>query len=154
MVDENQFTAFWDNEKPNINNLLKLENEDIEELPSTLIKNIQNKLLIQNIYKRLYIIEQCFFNPQSITIENFDQLRHIPGEHWTSRIYTLFRDTHIPQFYILDIFTDEENTNHDEQSVPNTVYVQLISFRTKMFVMSKLTHFFALQPNSSINIYD
>jgi hypothetical protein len=151
MADENQFTELWNENTSDISYLmLHLENEDIDELPSTIIQNIQNKILIQKIYKRIHLIEQCFFNPQTLTLENCEQLKHIPGEDWTSIIYTLFRDTEIPQYYILDIYKNE----HDNRSVPNPIYIQFLSFRTKMFVKSKLIQHFSLQPDNPIKIYD
>lgn len=128
------------------------EREIPEELsiPAEMIENIQNKLLIKSIQQRMFNIEQCYFNPQTLTIENYNQLRNTPGEHWKSRMYILFCDTYLPHYWILDIW---KSPSQDPNEIPHTVYLQLISFRAKMFVKSTLTHFLSYQ-NASINVYD
>jgi hypothetical protein len=150
-MNKNQFSELWNDDLPNQANLLKLENEDIDELPSALIQNIQNKILIQKIYKQIHKIERYFFYPQTLTLLNCEELQVIPGKHWTSKIYTLFRIIQISPKYIHDIY---KNENDDDHPFPNTIYIQLISFQVKMFVLSALTHYFSFQPNSCIKIYD
>jgi hypothetical protein len=103
-----------------------------------------------SLQQRMFNIEQCYFNPQVLSLEGFEQLRSIPGQHWKSRVYTLFCDAYLPHTWILDIWKDPSHTTNE---IPNTVHIQFISFRTKMYVKSALTHFFAYQ-NTSLNVYD
>lgn len=124
------------------------ENKDV--IPSKMIENIQNKLLIKNIELRMFNIEQCYFNPHVLSIEGVNQLQSTYSQHWKSKIYTLFRDTFLPHSWILDIWKDPF---HDTNESPNTVHIQFVSFRSKMYVKSILTHFFSYQ-NLSINVYD
>lgn len=150
MNKANQFAEFWNKDKPNLAQLLKLENEDINKLPNALIQNIQNKILIQKLYKKIRTIEQLFFYPQTLTLENCESLQMIPGEHWTSKIYTLFYNAQIPQDYIYDIYENED----DLSPIPHTIYIQFVSFRAKMHAKNVLTHYFSMQPHNSIKIYN
>ena len=124
--------------------------EDENIIPVEMVENIQNKLLINSIQHRLFNIEQCYFNPQVLTIEGYKQLRCTPGQHWKSRMYTLFCDAYLPHYWILDIWKSRLD-NTDE--VPNTVFVQFITLQAKMFVKNTLTDFFSTQ-NTNINVYD
>ena len=124
--------------------------EEEDNIPFKVIQNIQNKLLIKKIQQRIFNIEQCYFNPQILTIEGYRHLRSTPGQHWKSKVYTLFCDTYLPHYWILDIW---KSPSHNPDEVPNTVYIQFITFRAKMFVKTTLDHFFS-QQNSCINLYD
>jgi hypothetical protein len=124
--------------------------EDENIIPVEMVENIQNKLLLNSIQHCLFNIEQCYFNPQVLTIEGYKQLRCTPGQHWKSRMYTLFCDAYLPHYWILDIWKSRLD-NTDE--VPNTVFVQFITFQAKMFVKNTLTDFFSTQ-NTNINVYD
>jgi len=126
---------------------------DLEEennIPIDMIQNIQNSILIKNIERRLFNIEQCYFNPPTLTLQGYEQLRNTPGQHWKARIYTLFCDAYLPHYWILDIW---KNPLDDPEECPNTVYIQCITFRAKMFIKNTLTHFFSFQ-NTSINVHD
>jgi hypothetical protein len=125
------------------------EEKDQNAIPPEAFQQIQNNLMIKRIEKRMYNIEQCYFNPQTLTIQGYNQLRNIPGQHWKSRIYTLFDDLNLPHYWILDIW---ESPSH-KSKIPFVVYIQLITFQTKMFVKSVLTEYFTNQ-NSNINIID
>jgi hypothetical protein len=174
MMNSTQADELWNNEGVDLISLLKKENEDIDELPLPVIQNIQNKILIQKLHKRLYTLEEHFYYPQTLTLEGCEQLNSIAGEHWTSRFYTLFREAQIPPFYILDVWKDDINidnnivndndndndtpTHKDNNTrfdiVPHTVYIQLITYRAKMLAKSKLNLYFSTLPNCSININD
>ncbi len=66
-----------------------INEEEHEHIPAEMIENIQHKLLIRSIERRLFTIEQCYFNPQILTIEGYGRLRNLPGQqHWKSKIYT------------------------------------------------------------------
>jgi len=127
-----------------------MENSLEEVIPCERIETIQNQLLIKNIEKRLYTIEVCYYNPQVLTIIGYHLLPSSPGQHWKSKIYKLFSDVHLPHYWILDIWIHPSQSSNE---IPNTVYVQCITFRAKMFVKSTLTHFFSIQ-NANINVYD
>lgn len=148
----NPFSELWNEDQPNLTQLLKSKNEDIDELPFSLIQNIQNKILIQKIHKRLSTIETLFFYPQTLTLENCQQLNTTPKEHWTSTIYNLFHDAQIPKEYIFDIYKNENE--NDNNPVPNTIYIQFKSFQYKMFAKHVLTNYLSLQPNNNIQIFD
>ena len=125
--------------------------EDVNNIPSQHFQHIQNKLLITRIERRMFKIEQCYFNPQTLTIIGYNQLRNIPGQHWKSKIYTLFNDAYLPHYWVLDIWASPSHKPQNE--IPVVVYIQLITFQAKMFVKSTLTEFFSYQ-NSNINIID
>ena len=127
------------------------EEDDEDIIPPETFQHIQNKLLIKRIEQRMFNIEQCYFNPQTLTIQGYNQLRNIPGQHWKSRLYTLFNDAYLPHYWILDIWASPSHKTDNE--IPVILYVQLITFQAKMFVKSVLTEFFAYQ-NSNINIID
>jgi hypothetical protein len=124
--------------------------EEENSITTKMIENIQNKLLIKKIKHRMFNIEQCYFNPQILTIWGYDQIRSTPGQHWKSRIYTLFCDAYLPHYWILDIW---KSRVHNTDEIPNTVYVQMITFQAKMFVKKNLEHFFSYQ-NTGIHVYD
>ncbi len=124
--------------------------EDQNTIPPEAFQQIQNNLMIKRIEKRIYNIEQCYFNPQTLTVQGYNQLRCIPGQHWKSRIYTLFDDLNLPHYWILDIW---ESPSHNSTKIPDIVHIQLITFQTKMFVKSVITEYFTNQ-DSNINIID
>lgn len=126
-----------------------INEEEHEHIPAEMIENIQHKLLIRSIERRLFTIEQCYFNPQILTIEGYDRLRNLPGQqHWKSKIFTLFSDAYLPHHWILDIWKSRL-ADADER-----VYVQLITFQTKMFVKSVLTQHFLDEYDANVNVYD
>ena len=124
--------------------------EEYNNIPPKKSQQIQNQLLIKQVQHRLFNIEQCYFNPQILTIEGYNQLRNIPGQHWKARLYTLFSDVYLPYYWILDFW---KSPSHVPDEIPNTVYVHCITFRAKMFIKTNLTHFFASQ-NTNIHVYD
>jgi hypothetical protein len=128
------------------------EEEEEDIIPAKMLQNIQNKLIIQNIKYRMYKVKQCYFNPETLEIVGYNLLRGTPGQHWKSRIYTLFCDAYLPHFWIIDIWKHSANNTNDDE-IPSVVYIQLISFRVKMFVQKSLTNFFKDQ-NKNINVYD
>jgi len=89
----------------------KTREEEENSVPIKMIENIQNKLLIKKIKHRMFNIEQCYFNPQILTICGYDQIRSTPGQHWKSRIYTLFCDAYLPHYWILDIWKSRKTLN-------------------------------------------
>jgi hypothetical protein len=126
------------------------QKEEENDIPPIIIENIQNKLLIKNIEKRMFEIEQCYSNPQVLTIEGYNLIKNTNEQHWKSRIYNLFCDAKLPHYWILDIWKNPLNKPNE---IPNIVYIQCITFRAKMYIKSVLTDFFLYQ-NTNINIYD
>ena len=74
------------------------EEEDAENIPPEHFQHIQNKMLIKRIEQRMFNIEQCYFNPQTLTNTGYNQLRSIPGQHWKCRLFTLFNDVNLPHY--------------------------------------------------------
>jgi hypothetical protein len=133
------------------NNREETHQEEENEIPVEVFQNIQNKLLIQTIEQRMATIKQYYFNPQTLEIDNYNLLRSAPGQHWKSKIYTLFCDAYLPHYWIVDIYKNNSRTTNEE--IPTVVYIQLMSFPVKMFVKKSLTNFFKDQ-NININVYD
>ena len=125
--------------------------EDVNNIPSQHFQHIQNKLLITRIERRMFKIEQCYFNPQTLSIAGYHQLRSIPGQHWKCRLYTLFNDVNLPHYWVIDLWRSP--SHQPNAKIPVIVYVQLITFQVKMFVNSILTEFFSNQ-NFPIDIMD
>jgi hypothetical protein len=105
------------------------------ELPS--INTIQNNFYIKRLKRRLLQLEKIHFDDQTIVIEGCEHLRSVPGQHWRSKIYSLFHDAGLPRFYILDMSTDDITDN-----IPQKITIQLITYRVKLFVRSVLLEFF------------
>ena len=74
------------------------EDEDANNIPSQHVQHIQIKLLIKQIERHMFNIEQCYFNPQTLTNTGYNQLRSIPGQHWKCRLFTLFNDVNLPHY--------------------------------------------------------
>ena len=108
------------------------------ELPS--INTIQNNFYIKRLKRRLLQLEKIHFDDQTIVIEGCENLRSVPGQHWRSKIYSLFHDAGLPRFYILDMSTDDITDN-----IPQKITIQLITYRVKLFVRSVLLEFFLSQ---------
>jgi len=123
---------------------------DVNNHPAEMDETIQNKLILQSIEQRLFNIERCYFNPQILVIEGYNQLRSTPFNFWKSRLYTLFCDTYLSHYWILDIW---QNSSHDDPyKVPNTVFIKLVTYTVKIFVKKTLTQFFSSQ-NVDIKVY-
>jgi hypothetical protein len=115
------------------------------ELPS--INTIQNNFYIKRLKKRLLQLEKIHFDDQTIVIEGCEHLRSVPGQHWRSKIYSLFHDAGLPRFYILDMSTDDITDN-----IPQKITIQLITYRVKLFVRSVLLEFFLSQNMQNISV--
>jgi len=115
------------------------------ELPS--IKTIQNNFYIKRLKRRLLQLEKIHFDDQTIVIEGCEHLRSVPGQHWRSKIYSLFHDAGLPRFYILDMSTDDITDN-----IPQKITIQLITYRVKLFVRSVLLEFFLSQNMQNISV--
>ena len=74
------------------------EDEDANNIPSQHVQHIQIKLLIKRIERHMFNIEQCYFNPQTLTNTGYNQLRSILGQHWKCRLFTLFNDVNLPHY--------------------------------------------------------
>ena len=116
------------------------------ELPS--INTIQNNFYVKRLQRRLLHLEKIYFNKQTIVIEGCEHLRSIPGQHWRSRIYSLFHDAGLPRFYILDMRTDNIT-----DTIPSKITIELITYRVKLFVKSVLLDFFLSQKKHNVNVY-
>ena len=116
------------------------------EIPS--IKTIQNNFALKRLKRRLFQLEKIYFNKQTLIIEGCEHLRSVPGQHWRSKIYSLFHDAGLPRFYILDMFTDTIT-----DTIPSKITIQLITYRVKLFVRSVLLDFFLSQKKNTINVY-
>ncbi len=108
------------------------------ELPS--INTIQNNFYIKRLKRRLLQLEKIHFDDKTIVIEGCEHLRSVPGQHWRSKIYSLFHDAGLPHFYILEMSTDDITDN-----IPQKITIQLITYRVKLFVRSVLLEFFLSQ---------
>ena len=115
------------------------------ELPS--INTIQNNFYIKRLKRRLLQLEKIHFDDQTIVIEGCEHLRSVPGQHWRSKIYSLFHDAGLPRFYILDMSTDDITDN-----IPQKITIQLITYRVKLFVRSVLLEFFLSQNMQNISV--
>ena len=115
------------------------------ELPS--INTIQNNFFIKRLKRRLLQLEKIHFDDQTIVIEGCEHLRSVPGQHWRSKIYSLFHDAGLPRFYILDMSTDDITDN-----IPQKITIQLITYRVKLFVRSVLLEFFLSQNMQNISV--
>jgi len=91
------------------------------ELPS--INTIQNNFYIKRLKRRLLQLEKIHFDDQTIVIEGCEHLRSVPGQHWRSKIYSLFHDAGLPRFYILEMSTDDITDN-----IPQKITIQLITY--------------------------
>jgi len=117
----------------------------VQELPS--ISTIQNNLSVKKLKKRLLNLEKIHFNKQTIILEGCEHLRSIPGQHWRSRIYSLFFDAGLPRFYILSMYS-----HNITDTVPSTIIIECISYRVKLFVRSVLLDFFISQNKNNITV--
>jgi hypothetical protein len=126
----------------------ELDSSIVSELPS--ITKIQNKFQMKRLKKRTHAVETAMFESQTITLEGCNQLRGIIGQHWTSRILGLFTDARIPHAYILNMSSIEEN--EPENEIPNTIKIELITYRTKLYVFSRLLQFLT-ENRKNVNIY-
>jgi hypothetical protein len=124
------------------------EEEDFRQKLFPLIQALKLQPILYQSQNKILTIENIFFNPQLITIVGYDQLRSIPGQDWKSRILSLFYDANLPQFWVLDLWQD----NNDNQDIPHKVIVQLITYHVKLYVASVLTHFFSSQNKANIYI--
>jgi hypothetical protein len=115
------------------------------ELPS--INTIQNNFYIKRLKRRLLQLEKIHFDDQTIVIEGCKHLRSVPGQHWRSKIYSLFHDAGLPRFYILEMSTDDITDN-----IPQKITIQLITYRVKLFVRSVLLEFFLSQNMQNISV--
>ena len=115
------------------------------ELPS--INTIQNNFYIKRLKRRLLQLEKIHFDDQTIVIEGCEHLRSVPGQHWRSKIYSLFHDAGLPRFYILEMSTDDITDN-----IPQKITIQLITYRFKLFVRSVLLEFFLSQNMQNISV--
>ena len=115
------------------------------ELPS--INTIQNNFYIKRLKRRLLQLEKIHFDDQTIVIEGCEHLQSVPGQHWRSKIYSLFHDAGLPRFYILDMSTDDITDN-----IPQKITIQLITYRVKLFVRSVLLEFFLSQNMQNISV--
>ena len=115
------------------------------ELPS--INTIQNNFYMKRLKRRLLQLEKIHFDDQTIVIEGCEHLRSVPGQHWRSKIYSLFHDAGLPRFYILDMSTDDITDN-----IPQKITIQLITYRVKLFVRSVLLEFFLSQNMQNISV--
>ena len=115
------------------------------ELPS--INTIQNNFYIKRLKRRLLQLEKIHFDDQTIVIEGCEHLRSVPGQHWRSKIYSLFHDAGLPRFYILEMSTDDITDN-----IPQKITIQLITYRVKLFVRSVLLEFFLSQNMQNISV--
>jgi hypothetical protein len=114
-------------------------------LPS--VAAIQNKLMLKRLSKRVQDLEKIMFEAHTIRLEGIDYLSGIPGQHWTSRIYTLFTHANLPHTYILTMATSD--TIND---LPKTVDITLITYRVKLHTYYTLLHYFT-EHRKDINIY-
>jgi hypothetical protein len=103
-------------------------------LPS--ISDIKKKFELKRLQRRVHNLEKIYFDNQYIEIIGCEHLRNVPGQHWKSRIYSLFHDAGLPSFFILDMFTYNLT-----DTVPSRVTVQLITYRVKLFVKSILIEY-------------
>jgi hypothetical protein len=117
----------------------------------TLNEPNRTKLIIDQIEQRLYNIEKCYFNPNTLAIVGYNRLRHTPDQYWKSRVYTMFSDAFLPHAWILDIWKHSSHDEDDTYEIPTTVYINIITFSAKVFVKKTLTHF--LSQNPDINVY-
>jgi hypothetical protein len=115
------------------------------ELPS--INTIQNNFYIKRLKRRLLQLKKIHFDDQTIVIEGCEHLRSVPGQHWRSKIYSLFHDAGLPRFYILEMSTDDITDN-----IPQKITIQLITYRVKLFVRSVLLEFFLSQNMQNISV--
>ncbi len=115
------------------------------ELPS--INTIQNNFYIKRLKRRLLQLEKIHFVDQTIVIEGCEHLRSVPGQHWRSKIYSLFHDAGLPRFYILEMSTDDIT-----DTIPQKITIQLITYRVKLFVRSVLLEFFLSQNMQNISV--
>jgi len=92
-------------------------------------------------------LEKIHFDDQTIVIEGCEHLRSVPGQHWRSKIYSLFHDAGLPRFYILEMSTDDITDN-----IPQKITIQLITYRVKLFVRSVLLEFFLSQNMQNISV--
>jgi hypothetical protein len=114
-----------------------------------LITEIQNRLLVQRLKKRILTLDTLFFEPHVITIEGCKNLRRIPNQHFFSSILSLFTEAALPHNYILKITT---NTLNDDY--PHIVSIHVITYRVKLYVFSVLNQFFTTQyTQKAVNIY-
>jgi len=137
----------------------KEEEEEEEEtqqnnkyILGNLIKNIQNKIVLNNIEKSLFEIKQCYLNPQTLTIYGFNQIEHIPDPYWKSRLYTLFNYAYLPHYYIIDCWKDPSEDN--SYQIPPIVHIQIITYPAKMFVKESLLCYFSNINYSNISVID
>lgn len=69
----------------------------------------------------------------TITILNFQLLQHKNNPLWKSYVYTLLQNTHIPTFWILHVIPE-----HSNDTFPNTVFIQPISYQVKDLLCQRL----------------
>jgi len=112
------------------------------------IQNIQNKILLKKLEKKYTFLENIYFCPQILNIHGFHHLRNIPGQNWKSKVHSLFYETNLPQFWILDVQNDDDNDS------PQKIKIQLISYRVKIFVKTILINYFNTVHNNNICISD
>lgn len=102
--------------------------------------------MLRKLQQRYALLDHLFHHPHSIVIHGCQNLRSIPGQHWKSKIHSLFYDANLPQFWILDVI----NTNNED--LPNVITIQLIDIQVKLFVKATLQHFFNIQHKNNIFI--
>lgn len=113
-------------------------------LPS--ISTIQHRLLLKRIKKRVLALEKDMFDPHTITLEGIDTLPGISGQHWTSRLYSLFTHANLPHAYILSIETFDKIND-----MPKTAVITVITYRVKLYSFYSLLQYFA-EHRKDINI--
>ena len=128
------------------------QEQDPEEfIGPDIAQNIQNKLILNKIEKKIFKIKQCYFNPQTLTIQGYNLLNHIAQNHWKSGLYTLFSDACLPHYYIIDCWKDPSDNMIND--IPNVIHIQLITYLAKMFVKESLIRFLTYS-NFNINVID
>jgi hypothetical protein len=139
-----------------IHNKMMMESTNINPTTSFFtfsnMSDIKNKFELKRLKRRVDNLEKIYFDDQFIEIIGCEHLRNVPGQHWKSKIYSLFHDTGLPSFYIINMFT-----NNITDTVPSKVVIQLITYRVKLFVRSILIDFFLThkKENMIVNIvYD
>jgi hypothetical protein len=127
--------------------------DDIQEFPVhethsvPVFEQVQNKILLQRIQKRINEIEDCFFNPQIIILEGYSQFSRISNQCWSNQIKRLFYEANIPEYYILHMWKPNNNSASSD-----ITYIQFISKGVKLYVISALHHFLSFNSNLSVTI--
>lgn len=99
------------------------------------MENLEQKIIMTKLRRKISKIENYLSDPCIITIEGYEYLQSVPGEHWTNRVKNLWKEASLPSFYILDMYC--ENTSK--------IFVELVSLPIKLFVLARLNHFVRCQ---------